>query len=44
MEEAKKKNVKVHLPIDFVVGDEFKENTAHSIVDAKAGIPAGKMV
>lgn len=44
MAKAKERNVTMHLPVDFVVGDEFKENTPHSIVDAKSGIPSGKMV
>ena len=44
MTKAKERNVTMHLPVDFVVGNEFKENTPHSVVDAKSGIPEGKMV
>jgi 3-phosphoglycerate kinase len=44
MEKAKQKNVAVHLPVDFVVGDEFKESTPHVVIEAKAGIPQEKMV
>jgi 3-phosphoglycerate kinase len=44
MAKAKERNVTVHFPIDFVVGDEFKETTPHSVVNAKSGIPEGKMV
>uniref|UniRef100_A0A915PCM2 Phosphoglycerate kinase n=1 Tax=Meloidogyne floridensis TaxID=298350 RepID=A0A915PCM2_9BILA len=43
MAKAKERNVNMHLPVDFVFGDEFKEDTPHAIVDAKSGIPAGKM-
>uniref|UniRef100_A0A914H1U2 Phosphoglycerate kinase n=1 Tax=Globodera rostochiensis TaxID=31243 RepID=A0A914H1U2_GLORO len=43
MAKAKAKNVKLHLPVDFVVGDEFEENTPFSTVEAKVGIPEGKM-
>lgn len=43
MAKAKERNVNMHLPVDFVVGDEFKESTPHSVVDAKSGIPEGKM-
>ncbi|KAL3075000.1 hypothetical protein niasHS_014445 [Heterodera schachtii] len=43
MAKAKDKNVKIHQPVDFVVGDEFKEGTPFANVDAKDGIPDGKM-
>jgi hypothetical protein len=32
------------FPTDFVVGDEFKEDTPHMMVEAKFGIPESKMV
>lgn len=41
---AAAKNVSIHLPVDFVVGDEFSENTPHSVVSMEQGIPSGKMV
>jgi len=44
IEKAKSKDVKIHLPIDFVVGDEFKEDTPHITTDIKSGIPDEKMV
>lgn len=43
-ELAASKNVSIHLPVDFVVGDEFSENTPHSVVSMDQGIPVGKMV
>ncbi|KAL7069728.1 hypothetical protein ACQ4LE_010826 [Meloidogyne hapla] len=43
MAKAKERNVNMHLPVDFVVGDEFKESTPYSVVDTKSGIPEGKM-
>lgn len=36
--------MKIYLPIDFMVGDEFKEGTPASVVDKEMGIPDGKMV
>jgi len=43
VELAKAKNVQIHLPVDFVVGDEFKEDTPHSTATLADGIPVGKM-
>lgn len=43
IEKAKSKNVKIHLPVDFVIADEIKEGAATSVVDKQAGIPDDKM-
>uniref|UniRef100_A0A915ECD4 Phosphoglycerate kinase n=1 Tax=Ditylenchus dipsaci TaxID=166011 RepID=A0A915ECD4_9BILA len=43
MDKAKSKNVKIHLPVDFVIADKIEENAATSVVDKKAGIPDDKM-
>uniref|UniRef100_A0A0N4ZD22 Phosphoglycerate kinase n=1 Tax=Parastrongyloides trichosuri TaxID=131310 RepID=A0A0N4ZD22_PARTI len=37
MEKAKKKNVKIHLPIDFVIADKFAENASFSTASIKSG-------
>jgi phosphoglycerate kinase len=42
-EKAKEKNVKIHLPKDFIIGDKFAENAAHETKDSKSGIPDGWM-
>lgn len=44
MEKAKKKNVKIFLPVDFVIATEIKDDVENSVVEAKAGIPEDKMV
>lgn len=44
MEKAAQRGVSMHFPVDFVVGDEFKEDTPHTTVEAKEGIPEAKMV
>lgn len=41
---AVQKNVKIHLPVDFVIADQIKESADTSVVDAKLGIPSDKMV
>lgn len=43
VEKAKSKNVKIHLPVDFVSADKFAEDASHKIVDVKSGIPADEM-
>ncbi|KAE9555048.1 hypothetical protein FO519_001709 [Halicephalobus sp. NKZ332] len=43
VEKAKSKNVQLHLPVDFVVGEKFAEDAKPSVVTAKDGIPAGHM-
>uniref|UniRef100_A0A914ZD91 Phosphoglycerate kinase n=3 Tax=Parascaris TaxID=6254 RepID=A0A914ZD91_PARUN len=43
MEKAKSKNVKIHLPVDFIIGDKFAEDAAHKSADLKSGIPDGWM-
>jgi len=41
VEKAKAKNVKLHLPVDFVIGDKLKGDSKVQRVYAKAGIPDG---
>ncbi|VDK53946.1 unnamed protein product [Anisakis simplex] len=43
MEKAKSKNVKIHLPVDFVVGDKFAEDASFKVSDLKSGIEADWM-
>ena len=44
MDKAKKNNVKIHLPVDFITGDKFAEDAKVGEADVKSGIPAGSMV
>jgi len=43
VEKAKKNNVQLHLPVDFVCGDKFAEDAAVSEATVESGIPDGKM-
>jgi len=43
MDKAKKKNVTIHLPVDFVIADKFDANANSKIVSDKEGIPADWM-
>lgn len=43
MEKAKAKNVKIHLPIDFVAADKFDANAQTQLCTDKDGIPDGWM-
>uniref|UniRef100_A0A914UVM2 Phosphoglycerate kinase n=1 Tax=Plectus sambesii TaxID=2011161 RepID=A0A914UVM2_9BILA len=43
LEKAKAKNVKVHLPTDFVTGDKFAEDAKVGSADVKGGIEDGLM-
>lgn len=43
MSKAESKGVKVHLPVDFVLGDKFAADANVSTADVKSGIPDGKM-
>lgn len=43
VEKAKKNNVQLHLPVDFVCGDKFSENAAVSEATVESGIPDGHM-
>ncbi len=38
MEKAKSKNIKVHLPCDFVTGDKFAENATVGTATVESGI------
>ncbi|VDM55773.1 unnamed protein product [Angiostrongylus costaricensis] len=39
--KAKEKNVKIHLPVDVVVGDKFAEGASSKVVTLAEGVPAG---
>jgi phosphoglycerate kinase len=43
VEKAKKNNVQLHLPVDFVTGDKFGEDAKVGEATVAAGIPAGAM-
>lgn len=43
MEKAKAKNVKIHLPVDFVTGEKFDKDTKVGLAAAADGIPDGQM-
>jgi len=43
IEKAQAKKVKLHLPVDFVIGDKLKGDSKVKRVYAKAGIPEGWM-
>lgn len=43
MEKAKKNNVQIHLPVDFVTADKFAEDAAVGAADVETGIPDGWM-
>ncbi|GLV36648.1 Phosphoglycerate kinase [Carabus blaptoides fortunei] len=41
--KAKKNNVTIHLPVDFVTADKFAEDAQTSVADVATGIPDGWM-
>lgn len=43
LDKAKKNNVQIHLPVDFVTADKFAENAAVGAADVETGIPDGWM-
>lgn len=43
VDKAKKNNVQLHLPVDFVCGDKFAEDAAVSDATVESGIPDGSM-
>ncbi|KAG5327714.1 PGK kinase, partial [Pseudoatta argentina] len=43
LDKAKKNNVQIHLPVDFVTADKFAENAAVGIANVESGIPDGWM-
>lgn len=43
LDKAKKNNVQIHLPVDFVTADKFAENAATGAADIESGIPDGWM-
>ncbi|CAJ0583805.1 unnamed protein product, partial [Mesorhabditis spiculigera] len=43
METAERKQVKIHLPVDFVVADSFSENAQHKEATVGDGVPDGFM-
>ncbi|MCP9257260.1 Phosphoglycerate kinase [Dirofilaria immitis] len=43
MDKAKEKGVKIHLPVDFIIADDFKEDAQFKTADLSSGIPDGWM-
>lgn len=43
VQKAKKNNVQIHLPVDFVTADKFAEDAAMGTATVESGIPAGWM-
>lgn len=43
VDKAKKNNVQLHLPVDFVTGNKFGEDAEVGAATVEAGIPAGWM-
>lgn len=43
LDKAKKNNVQIHLPVDFVTADKFAENATVGAADVENGIPDGWM-
>ena len=43
IEKAKSKNVKIHLPVDFVCADKFAEDAAVKESDLSSGVPPEMM-
>jgi len=43
VEKANKRNVKLHLPVDFVAADKFEADAKTKLCTAKEGIPDGWM-
>lgn len=43
MEKAKKNNVQIHLPVDFITADKFATNAVVGAADVETGIPDGWM-
>lgn len=43
MEKAKEKNVKIHLPVDFICGDKFAEDATVTTTTLEHGVEDGKM-
>lgn len=43
VDKAKKNNVQLHLPVDFVTGDKFAEDAAVGAATVEGGVPTGHM-
>ncbi|XP_071441285.1 phosphoglycerate kinase [Hetaerina americana] len=43
MDKAKKNNVQIHLPVDFVTGNRFAENAEVGSATVESGVPDGWM-
>lgn len=43
VDKAKKNNVQLHLPVDFITGDKFAEDAKVGSATVESGIPAGHM-
>ena len=44
MEKAKKNNVNIHLPVDFVTGNKFADDAEVGVATVESGVPDGFMV
>ena len=44
MEKAKKNNVNIHLPVDFVTGSKFGDDAEVGTATVESGVPDGCMV
>jgi 3-phosphoglycerate kinase len=44
MDKAKANNVQIHLPVDFVTGDNFSADAKVGEASVQSGIAAGDMV
>lgn len=43
LDKAKARNVKIHLPVDFVTADKFDENANTGFATVAQGVPDGWM-
>jgi len=39
LDKAKKNNVQIHLPVDFIIADKYAENATVGTADIEKGIP-----
>lgn len=44
LEKAKKNNVQIHLPTDFITGDKFAEDANAGTATIQSGIPDDSLV
>lgn len=43
MDKAKARNVKIHLPVDFITADKFAEDATTGSATVEQGVPDGWM-